>query len=262
MLSEYRLRNILPVSGLGEPLYFYPEVGSTNSIAIDLANQGASHGTLVVAKAQTTGRGQRGRKWSTVLGSGLAMSVILKPTSFKAEDRMRYHALGALAIVEALEKYGLEAQIKWPNDVLLHRKKLAGILVEVSWEGEQVEFIVLGMGINVAQDPLWDHQNFELPALSVEEVLQESLDWHELLKRILSRVGIWYSKIHHMQFIEQWEKKLAYRGEKVVVSMRDQKWLGSVIGLNETGALLILTDEGLCTIHYGEVKVRLFKESE
>jgi BirA family biotin operon repressor/biotin-[acetyl-CoA-carboxylase] ligase len=262
MLNEDKLRKILPVSGLGEPLHFYPEIGSTNDIAIDLANQGASHGTLVVAEAQTAGRGQRGRKWRTVPGSGLAMSVILKPARFTGEDWMKYHALGALAIVDALEKYGLEARIKWPNDVLLYGKKVAGILVEVSWEGERVEFIVLGMGINLCQDPLWHHQNFEFPAISVEEALQESIDWHDLLKRILSSVSIWYSKIHHMQFIEAWEKKLAYRGEKVVVSMQDEKWLGSIVGLNENGALKIMTDEGLLAIHHGDVKVRLLTKSE
>ena len=89
MLNEDKLRKVLPVSGLGEPLHFYPEVGSTNDIAIDLANQGASHGTLVLAEAQTAGRGQRGRKWRTVPGGGLAMSVILKPASFTGEDWMK-----------------------------------------------------------------------------------------------------------------------------------------------------------------------------
>ena len=260
MLNEDRLRKLLPVSGLGEPLYFYPEVGSTNDVAIALANKGAPHGALVIAEGQTAGRGQRGRKWRTIPGGGLAMSIILKPVSFTGEDWMKYHALGALAVVEALEIYGLEAQIKWPNDVLLNRKKVAGVLVEVSWEGERVEFIVLGIGINVCQDPLWDHQSFELPAISVEEVTEESIDWHELLKRILSRVSIWYLKIHHIQFIEAWEKKLAYRGEKVTVSMQDEKWLGSVVGLNETGALKILTNEGSVVLHHGDVKVRLLKE--
>ena len=96
MLNEDRLRKLLPVSGLGEPLYFYPEVGSTNDVAIALANKGAPHGALVIAEGQTAGRGQRGRKWRTIPGGGLAMSIILKPVSFTGEDWMKYHALGAL----------------------------------------------------------------------------------------------------------------------------------------------------------------------
>jgi BirA family biotin operon repressor/biotin-[acetyl-CoA-carboxylase] ligase len=262
MLNEDRLRKLLPVSGLGEPLYFYTEVGSTNDVAISLANKGKPSGTLIIAEGQTAGRGQRGRKWITVPGSGLAMSLILRPTHFTDADWMKYHALGALAVVEVLEMYGLEAQIKWPNDVLLHRKKVAGTLVEVSWEGERVEFIVLGVGVNVSQDPVLDQPDFELPTISVEEALQESIDWHELLKRLLSCVSTWYSKIHRRQIIEEWEKKLAYRGEEVVVSMRDEKRIGRVVGLNENGALRILTNEDLFEVHHGDVKVRLFKESE
>jgi BirA family biotin operon repressor/biotin-[acetyl-CoA-carboxylase] ligase len=260
MLNKDKLGSLLPVSGLGEPLYFYPEVESTNDIAIDLASQGASHGTLVVAEGQTAGRGQRGRKWNTVPGSGLALSIILRPARFSGEEWMKVHALGALAIVETLEKYGLEALIKWPNDVLLYGKKLAGILCEVFWEGEKVQFIVLGMGINVGQSPLLEHEDFDLPAIAIEEVLKQPLDWHELIKRILSSLGIWYSRFHQMQFIEEWEKRLAYRGEKVIVSKGDGKQLGKVIGLNENGALRILTTDSLYEINNGQAQIRLFEE--
>ncbi len=230
MLAEEVLRNILPVSGLGEPLFFYQEVGSTNDIAMDLATQGASHGTVVIAEGQTAGRGQRGKKWHTVPGSGLAVSVILKPSSFKGEDWMKYHALGALAVVEALEWYGLELWIKWPNDVLLRGKKVAGILVEASWEGEQVEYVILGIGVNVCRDPLIENWVFDLPAISIEETLKEQIDWHELLKRILLRLGIWYSRIQDTRFIEAWERRLAYRGERVVVSIEDRNGLEESLG--------------------------------
>jgi BirA family biotin operon repressor/biotin-[acetyl-CoA-carboxylase] ligase len=260
MLNEELLRNTLPVAGLGEPLFYYREVGSTNDIAIDLAKRGASHGTLVIAEGQTAGRGQRGKKWSTVPGYGLAISIILKPPSFRGEDWLKYHSLGALAVVEALERYGLEAQIKWPNDVLLRSKKVAGILVEISWVGEQVEYVILGVGINVCRDPLLEDWGFDFPAISIEEVLQEQIDWYELLKLILTRVGTWHARVHQKKFVEECKERLAYRGEMVLVNTPNGEWNGRILGLSDKGALEIQSDHGLFEVENAQVQIRLIDE--
>jgi BirA family biotin operon repressor/biotin-[acetyl-CoA-carboxylase] ligase len=256
MLDEDRLHGVLPVSGFGEPFFFYQTVDSTNDVAIDLANQGMPHGALVIAKDQTAGRGQRGRQWITVQGSGLALSIILRPAMFVGEDWIKYHALGALAVVSALEGYGLDGTIKWPNDVLLSDGKVAGVLVDVSWEGERVEFVVLGIGVNVCPNPVLTHGDFDLPATSIEENLRKTIDWHELIKGILSSLGIWYSRIHQTSFIKAWEKKLAYRGENVIVSSQDGKWRGRIDGLSDKGELRITGDEGLIVVQNNRVQIR------
>jgi len=256
MLDEDRLNRMLPVSGFGEQFFFYPTVSSTNDIAIDLANQGMAHGTLVIAEGQTAGRGQRGRKWITVQGSGLALSIILRPSMFAGEDWIKYHALGALAIVGSLEGYDLDGRIKWPNDVLLGGRKVAGVLVDVSWEGKQVEYVVLGIGVNVCLEPVLNHGDFDLPATSIEENLDEKIDWHELLKGILSSLDIWYSRIHQVSFIEAWEKKLAYRGENVIVTTQDGEWYGNIVGLSDKGELRMTGDHGLFVLQKGQVQIR------
>jgi BirA family biotin operon repressor/biotin-[acetyl-CoA-carboxylase] ligase len=260
MLNEERLRDILPVSNFGEQFFYHREVGSTNDLAIDLANQGAAHGTVIIAEAQTAGRGQRGRKWMTVPGSGLALSVILRPVRYIQDDWIRYHALGALAVADALEGYGLEAKIKWPNDVLLQGKKVAGVLADISWEGERVEFLVLGIGVNVRQNPKLDHRDFDPPAVSIEEVLHKEVDWHEFLKGILSGLGSWYSCMHQSQFIEAWVEKLAYRGREVLMHREEGVLQGRVLGLTEKGALILETDEGLKEVQNGQVRIRVLHE--
>jgi BirA family biotin operon repressor/biotin-[acetyl-CoA-carboxylase] ligase len=260
MLDENRIRSSLPISGLGERFIFYHEVESTNDLAIDLANQGSPHGTVIIAEAQTAGRGQRGRRWITVPGSGLALSIILRPVRFITDDWIKYHALGALAVADALDGYGLKAEVKWPNDVLLQGKKVAGILADISWEGERVEFIVLGIGINVCQDPQLEHRDFDPPAIAIEEVLHEKIDWQELLKGILSSLGRWYLHLDQSQFVEAWLRKLAYRGEKVIVHGKDEVLQGRIKGLTTRGALIIEGDEGVQEVQNGHVQIRVLKE--
>lgn len=259
MLDEDRLRRILPVSGLGEPLYFYKEVGSTNDVAMDLADQGAPHGTLILAEIQTAGRGQRGRQWITTAGSSLAMSVILRPTNLAQNAWVRLHALGALAVVEALGQYSLDAKVKWPNDVLLEGRKVAGILVDASWEGEQVEYVVLGMGVNVSPQSVPDGQLFDFPAVSIEEILGKQLDWCELITEVLQETSKWFYQINRLNFIKKWEEKLAHRGRKVVIDCPEGEITGLLIGLNERGALKVQSGKGVVEVGFREVQVQLME---
>ena len=259
MLDEERLRRILPISGFGDPLSYFQEVGSTNDIAMDLAEQGAPHGSLILAETQTAGRGQRGRKWITAAGSGLAMSVILRPTSMAQNVWVRLHALGALAVVEALGQYGLKAKVKWPNDVLLKGRKVAGILVETSWEGEQIEYSILGIGVNVTPESVPDAQLLDYPAVSIEEVLGKQLDWCELITEILRELSEWCNQINRSNFIKRWEEKLAYRGRKVLIDRPEGEITGILLGLNEQGALKVRGDKGVVEVGFIEGQVHLME---
>ena len=130
----------------------YKEIDSTNLEAARLATGGAAEGTLVVADAQTAGRGRRGRQWESPQGAAIYMSLILRPEA-EPERVSGLTLVMALAVVQALEKLGLSGcQIKWPNDIVMNRKKLCGILTELHMENGKVSDVIIGVGINVNQE--------------------------------------------------------------------------------------------------------------
>ena len=138
----------LPLGGLR----FFEEISSTNDVALEWASQGAPDLALVVAEGQTSGRGRAGRAWVTRPGTALAFSLVLQLSSGEEQNLPRFSGLGALAVASALQKWGLTAAVKWPNDILLEGRKVCGILVEAVWVGEKVERMILGIGINVTTE--------------------------------------------------------------------------------------------------------------
>jgi BirA family biotin operon repressor/biotin-[acetyl-CoA-carboxylase] ligase len=261
MFEEGRLRECLPQFGMGTVLSFHPEVESTNDVAIDLAKNGAPHGALVIAEAQTEGRGRRGRAWVTFPGSSLALSIVLRPKALGANDWMRFHALGALAVVEALQQYPLTPEIKWPNDVLLLGNKVAGILVEVFWEGEECDFVVLGIGMNVYEDTKLKEFPSNRPTISVMEALGRKPDPYKLLLGILKGVSAWLPRIQHPALIEKWQEKLAYLGCDIVLVGSPKEFSGKLLGLNEDGKLKIVDKNNkIVEIGIGDYQLRLQKD--
>jgi BirA family biotin operon repressor/biotin-[acetyl-CoA-carboxylase] ligase len=164
-MNQTQLDTILADLSLGGVRYFNC-VGSTNDEAALWASQGAPDLALVVTDEQTTGRGRAGRHWYTPRGTGLAFSIVVYPTLEDSGSVSRMTALGALAVCDALKnRYHLPAKIKWPNDVLLDEKKVAGVLVEAQWTGDRLSSLILGIGINVAPASIED-------ALAHEPVLR------------------------------------------------------------------------------------------
>jgi BirA family biotin operon repressor/biotin-[acetyl-CoA-carboxylase] ligase len=258
MLSEERLRRRLPASGLGEQLFFHHEVGSTNDVAHELAKQGAPHGTLVVAESQTHGRGQRGRQWITRAGRGLAISVILHPNQGIPDLWTWLHALSALSVVQALEWFQLSPEIKWPNDILLDNQKVAGILVEISWIGDLAEYIILGIGINIAPNPVPPTVPLEIPAISIEDVLGYPIDACDLVEQLLHRMGSQLSVAKPGDLIENWGKRLAYLGKDVLLESPEQAYSGIFLGINQKGMIeLQVQEDQVQEIGIGDYRMRL-----
>jgi len=179
MLDVERLQSDLPSHGLGEPLHFFQSIGSTNDHAMSLARDGAPHGTLVVAEEQTEGKGRFGRKWFTPPNSALAFSLLLRPEGIPIEAMGDLTALGALAVAEAIEGLGIEGQIKWPNDVMLIGQKVAGVLVEGSWIGDQLEHAILGIGINVRPESVPPKEEIDIPATCIDTAVGGRVDRHD-----------------------------------------------------------------------------------
>jgi BirA family biotin operon repressor/biotin-[acetyl-CoA-carboxylase] ligase len=261
-------------------LRYMPQATSTNDVAAEWAAQGARNLSLVLADEQTAGRGRAGRKWVTAPGVAVAASLIVYPTLADSDILSRMTALGALAVCDALRNaYQLDALIKWPNDIIVNGRKLAGILTEAQWTGDALATVILGMGINVASasisEAVLPAANLRFPATSVEDELHRPVDRLELLHAVLVEFLRWRQRMGRTDFISSWEKRLAFRGEWVQVfqgrsgeqvsANTDTLPLlveGQLAGLASDGSLKVATRSGdVITVQFGEVRLRPVKQA-
>jgi BirA family biotin operon repressor/biotin-[acetyl-CoA-carboxylase] ligase len=252
----------LPLGGLR----YFDSIGSTNDEALAWATEGARDFSLVIADEQTTGRGRAGRKWVTPQGTALAFSLILRPDLAPNSSPERrgesstpslFTGLAAVALVDALKKRGLKPQIKWPNDILLNRKKVAGILVESVWTGDALDTVVLGMGVNVLAGSNPPDEELLFPATNLETELGHSLKRAELLRDILTALMAWRPKMSTGELVKVWDENLSFRGEQVQVTRGDEEPLaGRVMGLEADGCLRFLVNDKIVTVQAGEIHLR------
>lgn len=244
----------LPLGGI----HYFDSIGSTNDDALVWASQGAPDLSLVVSEEQISGRGRLGRKWHTPPGSALALSLILRPSISELEHPALITGLAALALVDALRTFNIISQIKWPNDILLNGRKVAGILVESNWLGDDLNASILGVGVNVLKGSLPFANDMAYPATSIEDEIGYPLDRIELLSLILSTLIKWRNKLALPEFIRAWEENLAFHGEQVTVSNDSKLQItGDLLGLGPNGILKVRTIEGVThEIPFGEIHLR------
>lgn len=258
-MSQLELEAFLSNLNLSSVRYF-DSIGSTNDEAMTWARNGAKDLSLVIADEQTLGRGRLDRPWFTPPKTALAFSLILRPTYVEKPLLPRMVGLAALALSDVLQTLNLSPQIKWPNDVLLNGRKLAGILIEAIWFEEEVISIVIGMGVNISKGsiPTTDILNF--PATSLENELGYAPDRKVLLHAILANIMALRPHIGTDSFMSSWEKKLAYYGRQVRVEMGGEKSVsGKVVGLESDGSLKLRDDDGKSiSVRFGDVRLRLF----
>src|SRR5512138_2373785 len=151
-LTPLELRPLLNTHDVGQVIHWYEEIGSTNDRAKELADAGAEHGEVVVAEAQTAGRGRRGRTWASPARKNLYLSVVLRPDLPPARAP-ELTLVASVALCDAIRQAGVEAGIKWPNDLLAGGRKIAGVLTELAAEPDRVHWVVLGAGVNVNARP-------------------------------------------------------------------------------------------------------------
>jgi BirA family biotin operon repressor/biotin-[acetyl-CoA-carboxylase] ligase len=252
---EKSLQN-LPIG----PVRYFESVGSTNDEAADWANQEAPNLSLVVAGEQTAGRGRQGRRWHTPPGVALAFSMVLRPKLFGSFPISYLTGLGGLAVCTALQdEYGLQAEIKWPNDVLVSGKKLAGVLVETSWQGGDPKFAVLGIGINVAIGSVPPESELNFPATSVEAVLGSPVDRQVLLRFVLEKVLSWLPHLKEIDFLQAWERQLAYRSQWVQLAIPGKEPIeGRLLGLDVDGSVILVLPSGVENAYpIGQIHLRM-----
>ncbi|MFH1183667.1 MAG: biotin--[acetyl-CoA-carboxylase] ligase [Chloroflexota bacterium] len=234
----------------------FQSLGSTNNEALAWASEGAADLSLVVADEQTAGRGRSGRKWLTPPGTALALSAILRGDAAANDPSSRLAGLGALAVADACATLGLQPTIKWPNDVLLGGRKVAGVLVEAQWSGDSLQASVIGMGVNVLSRSTPPAGNVRFPATSIEHALGHGLNRTDMLRAVVSALIAWRPKIDTQEFLRAWESRLAFRGQKVTLTHDGQPPLtGDLLGLEDDGSLRMMGREGVLRVQMGEVHV-------
>ncbi|MDN5302635.1 MAG: BirA family transcriptional regulator [Thermoanaerobacteraceae bacterium] len=233
------------LSFLGEKIYYFSSVDSTNSQAKKFAQEGAPHGTIVIADEQTGGKGRLGRAWESPKGTGIWVSVILKPDIMPSEAP-KLTMLTAVAVTEAItEKTGISASIKWPNDVLIDGKKVCGILTEMSAETDVVNYVVIGTGINVNNDIFPDE--IKDKAISLKIAAGNAVDRIQILAGFLERLEYHYKTAMARGFepvLNDWRKLCCNLGKPVEIITRDGSFTGIAEDIDEQGALIVKKTDG------------------
>ncbi|HEY6360329.1 MAG TPA: biotin--[acetyl-CoA-carboxylase] ligase [Vicinamibacterales bacterium] len=232
----------------------YEEVSSTNDVAAQFAERGAEEGCVVVADAQSAGRGRHGRAWSSPVGAGLYVSVVLRPRA--AITGLLTIAAG-VAIAEGIQAAsGLDASVKWPNDVYAGGRKLAGILAEAGSSPGGAPHVVLGFGINVR--PMTFPPDLALRATSIESELGRSIDRHLLLASCLAALANRYADLHDGRagaVLDAWRLRAATTFRRRVEWDRGEiRARGVAENIDEDGALLVRVGDDVVRVISGEVR--------
>ena len=229
---------------LGREIIYEDTVDSTMEVAFRLGMKGAREGTLVCAEGQSKGKGRLGRRWHSPKGKGIYISILLRPPLSPA-NVAQLTLLAAVAVCEAVRKVGcLCAGIKWPNDILVNNRKVAGILTELSAEMDRVRFVVVGIGVNV-NTPL-----SALPptATSLKEETGRKVSRVQLLQEILRFLELWYETLKGEGFapvVQRWKELSLTLGRRVRVSDPSGQIEVEAVDLDEVGGLLIRDDRGM-----------------
>ena len=258
ILSYDEIEKYLNTEFIGRDIRYFACVDSTNRVAKELA-MNVEEGTVVVAEGQTHGRGRIDREWISPKKKGIWMSVILKP-ELEPYKLSKITQIGAVALFKALEKMKIKSQIKWPNDILINGKKISGILTEMSSELNMVNYIVMGIGVNVNLDgkDIPDDLKYKATSIKIEE--GKSICRKMLTANILNEFEKYYIDFKEngeiKKVVEVLNNNSALIGKEVRVVNSNKERIGRAIEINQNGELVVEFEEGIENIYSGEVSIR------
>lgn len=238
----------------------FKELSSTNDFAKTRANEGSPEATLVVAEKQSSGRGRMGRPWVAPAGSGIWLSLVLRPAIMPAQAA-QLTFVSAVAVCQAVREFtGLKATIKWPNDLMLEDKKICGILTELSAEIDRINHVVVGIGLNVNQKKEDFSSDIRDKATSLFLASGRRYRRLDLLVNILKIYDDIYHKYQKQGFsyiLEKWRELNSTLGYDVNVISQEETYHGQAVDIDEEGQLVVKTSYGeLRYVMVGDISIR------
>jgi BirA family biotin operon repressor/biotin-[acetyl-CoA-carboxylase] ligase len=230
-------------------------VGSTNTVARELAERGEPEGLVVTAEEQTAGRGRMGRQWRVPRGTSLQLSLLLRPP-LAPEHAPRLTIMAGLAVARTLERaYGLGCALKWPNDVLLNGKKVAGILSEASMQGDALAFVILGIGVNLNY-AMNEFPEFVPFATTVQDALGHPVDRTELETGLLDELTAYYDRVRAGDSLRgEYRARLEMLGRDIRVAVGGEILQGVARDVDDDGSLLLEQGDAMVKLMAGDVTI-------
>ncbi|HJU13061.1 MAG TPA: biotin--[acetyl-CoA-carboxylase] ligase [Candidatus Nitrosotalea sp.] len=260
LMLPWEVSDGLQTETIGRKIYYFDTIDSTQNFALGLAAKPHENGSIVIAERQSQGRGRQNRKWVSPKG-GIWLSILLKP-NFEVYQASLFPMATSLALSIAIEKtLGLKPGLRWPNDVTLNNKKVAGILVDGSVQSNKIDYLVIGIGINFRVSPKEISKKIKGPRYGVTTLVgtKSDADPIVLLQSFLVEIEQIYNKmisgtLHGIK--EEWEKRSSTLGKRVKVSTPSGEISGKAIGLSDDGALRVLSKGKVHKVLVGDVSLQ------
>lgn len=259
ILSREEILSQMETSWAGKEVHYFPETDSTNIRAKQLGEAGAPHGTLVAAGKQSAGKGRRGRSWDSPEDRNIYMSLLLRPEILPVKAPMLTLVMAYAAANALREQTGLDVQIKWPNDLVIHGKKICGILTEMSAEIDYINYVVIGIGINtnVTEFP----KEIQKTASSLQMELGSPVKRSTLIASVMKRFEEAYEQFLQTEDLSgmqtAYNQMLVNCGKEVRILEPGGDWQAKALGINAEGELLVKKEDGSeIAVYAGEVSVR------
>jgi BirA family biotin operon repressor/biotin-[acetyl-CoA-carboxylase] ligase len=256
-LTPLELLPLLSTHDLGQVLHCHAELPSTNDLAKQLAEEGAAHGEVVLAERQTAGRGRRGRAWSSPAGKNLYFSAVLRPESLPPQRAPELTLVASVALCHAVRQAGVDAGIKWPNDILAGGRKVCGILTEMAADPDQVQWVVLGVGVNLNAGPEDFPEELRGQATSLAMERRQPVPRALFAAAALGLLEEWLDRFDREGFAgvrDEWRVLSDTLGREVRVMLDGREVVGRAEDVDETGALLVRTERTVERVLSGDVE--------
>ena len=223
----------------------FDEIPSTNSKAKELVRKGEGEGTIVIARIQKKGRGRFDRLWESPEG-GLYLSIILRPDCPPNKATV-LTLVASLVVSKTINSYNLSSNIKWPNDVRVNGKKIAGILLESEAHENKVEYIILGVGINLNIDTDFLSKKIRLISTSLSREIGNSVDYHSFFKKLLFNFDKYYKLFLDKKYdfiLKEWKNQSDTLGRRVRINTASEQIIGKAYDIDQSGFLIVIGDSG------------------